>query len=240
LGGNGSSITPLYEQPEVHDRRWFLLGVLCLSLTLVVMAVSGLNTALPTIQQDLDASPTVLQWIIDAYALVFAGLLLTAGALGDRYGRKGALLVGLVVFAGGALVSGLANSSGVVIAGRALQGVGAAFAMPATLSLITAIFPPEERARAIAVWVGFAGAGGAIGPVVSGALLDQFWSLSWSRPWQSSARAHVTTQSHRSTHAARCCRWSVSAHCCSGSSKVPSADGPTRSSWRPSLLRSRS
>ena len=166
---------PLYAQPEVHERRWTLLAVLCLSLVMVVMAVSGLNVALPTLQRELDASATMLQWIVDAYALVFAGLLLTAGALGDRFGRKGALLVGLAVFATGSVISGFAGSATVVIVGRAVQGAGAAFVMPATLSLITAIFPPEERRRAIAVWVGFAGAGGAIGPVVSGALLQRFW-----------------------------------------------------------------
>ena len=166
---------PLYAQPEVHQRRWTLLGVLCLSLVMVVMAVSSLNVALPTLQRELDASATMLQWIVDAYALVFAGLLLTAGALGDRFGRKGALLVGLAVFATGSVISGLAGSATVVIVGRAVQGAGAAFVMPATLSLITAIFPPEERQRAIAIWVGFAGAGGAIGPIVSGALLERFW-----------------------------------------------------------------
>jgi MFS family permease len=123
---------PLHERPEVHDRRWFLLAVLCLSLVMVVMAVSGLNTALPRIQEDLGASSTQLQWIVDAYALVFAGLLLTAGAIGDRFGRKGALLTGLVVFATGSLVSGLGGSTGQVIAGRAVSGVGAALLMPAT------------------------------------------------------------------------------------------------------------
>jgi DHA2 family multidrug resistance protein-like MFS transporter len=169
------AVVPLYERPEVHDRRWFLLAVLCLSLVLVVMAVSGLNTALPRIQEDLGASSTVLQWILDSYALVFAGLLLMAGAIGDRFGRKGALLIGLVVFGAGSLVSGLASSTAQVIVGRAVSGVGAALLMPATLSLITAVFPPDERTRAIAVWVGFAGAGGAIGPVVSGALLEHFW-----------------------------------------------------------------
>jgi MFS transporter, DHA2 family, multidrug resistance protein len=166
---------PLHAQPQVHERRWFLLGVLCLSLVMVVMAVSSLNVAIPTIQRELGASATTLQWIVDAYALVFAGLLLTAGALGDRFGRRKALLVGLAVFGVGAVVSGLAGSASVVIVGRGIQGVGAALVMPATLSLITAIFPPEERQRAIAIWVGFAGAGGAIGPIVSGALLEQFW-----------------------------------------------------------------
>ncbi len=166
---------PLYARPEVHERRWFLLGVLCLSLVMIVMAVSSLNVALPTLQSDLDTSATMLQWIVDAYALVFAGLLLTAGALGDRFGRKGALLVGLGIFGLGSLVSGLAGTAEIVIVGRAVQGAGAALVMPATLSLITAIFPPHERQRAIAIWVGFAGAGGALGPIVSGALLERFW-----------------------------------------------------------------
>ncbi len=166
---------PLYAQPQVRERRWLLLGVLCLSLVMVVMAVSSLNVAIPTIQRELGASATTLQWIVDAYALVFAGLLLTAGALGDRFGRRKALLMGLAVFGAGALVSGLAGSASVIIVGRGIQGIGAALVMPATLSLITAIFPPEERQRAIAIWVGFAGAGAAIGPIVSGALLERFW-----------------------------------------------------------------
>jgi EmrB/QacA subfamily drug resistance transporter len=169
------SDVPLHARPEVHERRWFLLGVLCLSLVMIVMAVSSLNVALPTLQSELDTSATMLQWIVDAYALVFAGLLLTAGALGDRFGRKGALLVGLAVFGFGALISGLATDATIVIVGRAVQGAGAALVMPATLSLITAVFPPEERQRAIAIWVGFAGAGGALGPIVSGALLERFW-----------------------------------------------------------------
>jgi MFS transporter, DHA2 family, integral membrane protein len=166
---------PLYARPEVHQRRWFLLGVLCLSLVMIVMAVSSLNVALPSIQSDLDASSTMLQWILDAYALVFAGLLLVAGALGDRFGRKGALLIGLAVFGLGAVVSGFAGSAEVVIVGRAIQGAGAAFVMPATLSLLTAVFPPHERGKAIGTWVAFAGAGGALGPIVSGALLERFW-----------------------------------------------------------------
>jgi EmrB/QacA subfamily drug resistance transporter len=165
----------LHEDPEVHRRRWLLLGVMCLSLVLVVMAVSSLNVAAPRLQQELGASASELHWIIDSYGLVFAGLLLSAGAIGDRFGRKGALLGGLGVFGAGLLVAGLAGSAGQVIAGRAIMGVGSAFVMPATLSLITAVFPPEERGRAIATWAGFAGAGAAIGPVVAGALLEDFW-----------------------------------------------------------------
>jgi len=170
-----ASLIPLHEQPSIHTRRWFLLGIMCLSLVLVVMTVSGLNTALPSIQRDLGASASDLQWIVDAYAIVFAGLLLSAGAIGDRFGRKRALLSGLVVFGIVTLVGGLATSSTQLIAGRAVMGVGAAFIMPATLSTITSIFPPEERTRAIAIWAGFAGAGSLIGPVLTGALLEGFW-----------------------------------------------------------------
>src|SRR5438270_5872692 len=167
--------TLLHEDPRIHARRWFLLAMMCLSLVLVVMSVSGLVTAIPTMQEALNASASQIQWILDAYAIVFAGSLLTAGALGDRVGRKKALLAGLLVFGAGALVAGLASSASQVIAGRAVMGIGAALVMPATLSIITTIFPPEERSRAIAVWAGFAGAGGAIGPIVSGALLERYW-----------------------------------------------------------------
>jgi MFS transporter, DHA2 family, multidrug resistance protein len=166
---------PLHERPEIHARRWFLLAIMCLSLVLVVMSVSGLNTALPTIQRELGASASELQWIVDSYAVVFAGLLLTAGAIGDRFGRRGALLGGLAVFGLGALLGGLASDASQVIASRAVMGIGAAFIMPATLSIITSIFPPHERPRAIAVWAGFAGAGASIGPIVTGGLLEGFW-----------------------------------------------------------------
>jgi EmrB/QacA subfamily drug resistance transporter len=167
--------TLLFEDPDIHRRRWLLLGVMCLSLVLVVMSVSSLNVAAPRLQQDLGATSTQLHWIIDSYALVFAGLLLSAGALGDRFGRKGALLGGLGLFGVGLLVAGLGTTAGQVIAGRSIMGIGSAFVMPATLSLITAVFPPEEQTKAIATWAGFAGAGAAIGPVVAGALLEEFW-----------------------------------------------------------------
>jgi DHA2 family multidrug resistance protein-like MFS transporter len=166
---------PIHEDPRIHGRRWFLLAMMCLSLVLVVMSVSGLVTAIPTMQEQLHASASQIQWILDAYAVVFAGSLLTAGALGDRFGRKRALLSGLVVFGAGSIVAGIASGASQVIAGRAVMGIGAALVMPATLSIITTIFPPEERARAIGVWAGFAGAGGAIGPIVSGALLERYW-----------------------------------------------------------------
>jgi MFS transporter, DHA2 family, multidrug resistance protein len=166
---------PLHEDPRIHNRRWFLLAMMCLSLVLVVMSVSGLVTAIPTMQESLHATGSQIQWILDAYAIVFAGALLTAGALGDRFGRKRALLSGLVVFGAGALIAGLATGAAQVIAGRGVMGIGAALVMPATLSIITTIFPPEERSQAIGVWAGFAGAGGALGPIVSGALLERYW-----------------------------------------------------------------
>jgi EmrB/QacA subfamily drug resistance transporter len=165
----------LHEDPVVHRRRWFLLGIMCLSLVMVVMTVAGLNVALPSMQRELHASSTGLQWIVDSYALVFAALLLPAGAIGDRFGRRRALLLGLFIFGTGAIIGGLATASGQIIVGRVITGLGAAFIMPATLSLITTIFPPHERRKAIAMWAGFAGAGGALGPIVSGALLGHFW-----------------------------------------------------------------
>lgn len=166
---------PLYLDPEVHRRRWLVLSAMCLPLVLVVMSVAGLNVALPSIQRQMDASASSLLWTVDAYALVFAGLLLSAGALGDRFGRKGALLAGLAIFAVGLVVGGVAGSPGQLIAGRAIMGSGAALIMPATLSTITVVFPPGERRRAIALWAAFAGAGGSFGPVVSGLLLERFW-----------------------------------------------------------------
>src|SRR3977135_2996995 len=105
----------LHEQPSIHARRWFLLAIMCLALVLVVMTVSGLNTALPTIQRHLASSASELQWVVDAYAIVFAGLLLSAGAIGDRFGRRRALLGGLAVFGLGTPVGGGCGRRGQVI-----------------------------------------------------------------------------------------------------------------------------
>src|SRR5437660_2178923 len=158
-----------------YERRWWTLGVLCLSLVMIVVANASLNVALPTLVKDLHASASSLQWIVDAYSLVFAGLLLTAGSLGDRYGRRLALNGGLVIFGAASGLAALAGSSGQLIAARAAMGVGAAFVMPATLSVLAHVFPPEERRRAIAIWAGFAGIGVAMGGVISGWLRQHSW-----------------------------------------------------------------
>jgi len=161
--------------PDVYARRWRTLGVLCLSLTIVMVANMSLNLALPAIARDLDASTTALQWMVDSYALVFAGLLFTAGTLGDRFGRKGALQAGLGLFLVGAAIAATAETAGMVIAGRGVMGVAAAFVMPSTLSIITSVFPPAERGRAIATWAGVAAGTAALGPTGSGLLLEHFW-----------------------------------------------------------------
>jgi EmrB/QacA subfamily drug resistance transporter len=163
--------------PSSHDyeRRWWTLGVLCISLVMIVMSNASLNVALPTLARDLNAGSSGLQWIVDAYSLVFAGLLLTAGSLGDRYGRRLALNGGLIVFGVASLFAVVSSSSGAVIGARAVMGAGAAFVMPATLSILAHVFPPRERPRAIAIWAGFAGVGVALGGVVSGLLLESFW-----------------------------------------------------------------
>ena len=166
--------------PHVYERRWKTLAVLCASLIIVIVGNTVLNVALPTLQKPVEqgglgATNTQLQWIVDAYALIFAGLLFTAAALGDRFGRKGALQAGLVVFAAGSVLGAFADSPGVLIAARAVMGIGAAFVMPSTLSILTNVFPVRERAKAIAIWAGIAGSGAAIGPITSGLLLEHFW-----------------------------------------------------------------
>lgn len=166
--------------PHVYQRRWKILAVLCASLMIVIIGNTVLNVALPTLQQPTDigglaATNTQVQWFVDSYGLVFAGLLFTAAALGDRFGRKGALQAGLVIFGAGSLIGAFADTSAVLIAARAIMGIGAAFVMPSTLSILTNVFPARERAKAIAIWAGISGAGAAIGPVASGLLLEHFW-----------------------------------------------------------------
>jgi MFS transporter, DHA2 family, multidrug resistance protein len=159
----------------VHDRRWWILGTLVMSLLVVVLDNTILNVALKTIQQDLSATQSELAWSVNAYTLVFAGLLFTYGVLGDRYGRRRALVIGLVVFGIASALSAFSTSPEALIASRALMGVGGAAVMPSTLSIITNVFEPEERGKAIGIWAGFVGVAVAIGPITGGLLLEHFW-----------------------------------------------------------------
>lgn len=167
----GDEDTAIIESPV---RRRLVLAVMSLSLMMVMSAVSGLNVALPGIAQDTGASQTDLQWIVDAYTLVFAGLLLPAGALGDRFGRRLVLLSGLIIFGLAALLATLVTQPSELIMLRAMMGVGAALVMPTTLSVITTSFPAEERGRAVGLWVGIAGGGAVLGLLGSGLLLEWF------------------------------------------------------------------
>ncbi len=160
---------------RLHDRRWWTLAVLCLSLLIVFVGNSSLNVTLPTLSRELGATESQLQWVVAAYSLVFAGLLFSTGALGDRYGRKGTLQFGLLLFLVSASVASASTATWQIIACRAVMGGAAALIMPATLSIIINIFPPEERTKAIAIWASITGAAGGFGPLISGWLLSHYW-----------------------------------------------------------------
>ncbi|MEI5098811.1 MFS transporter [Streptomyces sp. PmtG] len=169
--GAGGAAATLARDP----RRWLILVVLCLSTLVLVVDNMVLTVAVPPIAQDLNASASDLQWILDSYMLVFAGLLLTSGSLSDRFGRRRVMLIGLFLFGAASLLATVAESPEQLIAGRVLMGVGGALIMPSTLSILITVFDEDERPKAIAAWSAVAMVGLVGGPVLGGALLDHFW-----------------------------------------------------------------
>ena len=166
--------------PLPDPRRWLVLAVMSLGTLIVFLDLTVVNTALPAISLDLQATTSDLQWVVDSYVLVLAGLLILAGSIGDRLGRRRWMTIGLLVFAAGSVVGAIADSIPVLIAGRGIQGLGAAFVLPATLSIVTNAFPREERAKAIAVWTAVGGMGIGLGPAVGGYLVDRWdWSAAF-------------------------------------------------------------
>src|SRR6266540_1365312 len=165
--------------PQRETNPWLVLVLICIAQFMVILDATIVNVALPSIQKDLGLSEENLQWIVNAYALVFGGFLLLGGRAGDLLGRKRLFLVGLVIFTVASLLDGLSTSSGMLIASRALQGLGAALISPAALSIISTTFAEgKERARALGVWAAIAIGGSAVGLVLGGFLTEAF---SW--PW---------------------------------------------------------
>jgi len=163
------------QRPDGYERRWWVLATMIVCLLMVIMGNTILNVALPTLQRELDASQGELQWAIDSYILVFAGLLFSWGVIGDRIGRRKVLLAGLTIFAIGSVLAAFSGSAIELIGWRALMGVGGAAVQPATLAVITNVFPAGERGKAIGLWAGASGLAVAGGPLAGGLVLEHFW-----------------------------------------------------------------
>ncbi|CAM3139292.1 MFS transporter [Mycobacterium intermedium] len=182
VDGPVDGVVPGGSAGVASQARTWTLAVACVGVGLVVASMTALNTALGDLAQATGATQTQLTWMVDGYTLALACLLLPAGAIGDRYGRKGALLAGLLVFALGSIAPALLHDPMHIIAGRAVAGVGAAFVMPSTLSLLTVAYPKEQRAKAVGIWAAVSGSGGVLGMLGSGAMLH-FWNwqaIFWS------------------------------------------------------------
>jgi EmrB/QacA subfamily drug resistance transporter len=160
-----------------ENRKWWTLGAVAFGLFMIMLDNTVVNVALPSIERDLHVSISSLEWIVTAYALTFAALLITGGKLGDLFGRRRIFVVGIAIFTLSSLACGLAPSAGFLIGARAVQGIGAALMNPASLSIITATFPPRERGQAIGIWAGVSAMALAIGPLIGGLIVD---NINWN------------------------------------------------------------
>ncbi|HSG14746.1 MAG TPA: DHA2 family efflux MFS transporter permease subunit [Anaerolineae bacterium] len=164
-----------YKESRNYQRRWWALVVVILAVIAIGLDQTVLNVAIPTLQRELGATASELIWMVDAYIVVFAATLLVCGALGDRYGRAKAFYLGLIIFGLSSLGAAYSQTSGQLIASRAVMGVSGALLMTSTLSIVTNVFPREERGRAIGIWAGVSAMGIFLGPVIGGALLENYW-----------------------------------------------------------------